>query len=98
MKKSLGFFVVSAIIAAAPALADHDRRDGGRGEDARPYTQKNRPAADDARRGDRGEREQRDVRERESRPHGRLTREEREALHRDLDEIGRDIYPRGRGR
>lgn len=97
MKKSLGIFLVSAIVAATPAWADHESRNGERGGDARPYTQKNRPA-DDVRRGDRGGREQRVVREREPRPHGRLTREEREALHRDLDEIGRDIYPRRRGR
>ncbi|MBA2352967.1 MAG: hypothetical protein ACR2FI_09480 [Burkholderiales bacterium] len=95
MKNLLGIFLVSAIIAATPAWADHERRGGGRDEDSRPTPQKNRSAADDPRRGGR---ELRDVREREPRPHGRLTRDEREALHRDLDEIGRDIYPRGRGR
>lgn len=100
MKKSLGILLTSLIIVASPAWADRDRR-GGDG-DERPHVQKNRPGSGSARRIERNGREQRAARERdearEPRPQGRLSREEREALHRDLDEIGRDIYRRERGR
>lgn len=99
MDKWLGvMLMIGALVGAAPTFAD-------RGGEGRPYFKHERlhydqMAAGEGRRAE-NEEQRRAMRERRrqergSRPDGRLTREEREALNRDLNEIGRDIYP-GRG-
>lgn len=101
MRKWSGLALIVALGSAVPAFAGPAER----GWEGRRYFQQerlqnDRMAAGEGRRAENEEQRkalrERRRQERAGRPDGRLTREEREALHRDLNEIGRDIYP-GRG-